>query len=81
MALEIEGVIGGQRMSKRLTTIPGVGLLTATAIVASIGDGSQFTSARQLSALLGLVPRQYSSGGKTRLLGIPNVVIGIFERS
>ena len=56
-----------QHASQRLTTIPGVGVITATALVATIGDGSQFQSGRHLSAWLGLVPRQHSSGGKSRL--------------
>ena len=53
--------------SRRLAAIPGVGVITATALVATIGDASQFRSGRQLSAWLGLVPRQHSSGGKERL--------------
>ena len=53
--------------SRRLATIPGVGVITATALVATIGDASQFQPGRQLAAWLGLVPRQYSSGGKERL--------------
>ncbi len=53
--------------SRRLAAIPGVGVITATALVATIGDASQFRSGRQLSAWLGLVPRQHSSGGKKRL--------------
>ncbi|WP_310621260.1 IS110 family RNA-guided transposase [Flexibacterium corallicola] len=53
--------------SKRLETIPGVGVITATALVATIGDVTQFRSARQLAAWLGLVPKQYSSGGKEKL--------------
>ena len=53
--------------SRRLATIPGVGVITATALVATIGDDAQFRSGRQLSAWLGLVPRQHSSGGKDRL--------------
>ena len=53
--------------SRRLATIPGVGVITATALVATIGDGAQFRSGRHLSAWLGLVPRQHSSGGKDRL--------------
>ncbi len=56
-----------QEASQRLTTIPGVGVMTAPALVATIGDGSQFTSGRHLSAWLGFVPRQHSSGGKSRL--------------
>lgn len=56
--------------SQRLEGIPGVGPITATALVAAIGNASAFENARQLSAWLGLVPRQDSSGGKERLLGI-----------
>ena len=56
-----------QEASQRLTAIPDVGVITATALVATIGDGSQFKSGRHLSAWLGLVPRQHSSGGKSRL--------------
>jgi transposase len=50
--------------SVRLSTIPGVGPLTATVLVATIGDGRQFRTARHFAAWLGLVPRQFSSGGK-----------------
>ena len=53
--------------SRRLATIPGIGPITATAIVATVGDGRQFRSGRQFAAWLGLVPRQKSSGGKHRL--------------
>lgn len=56
--------------SLRLETIPGVGLQTATALTATFGDGGDFKNGRQLAAYLGLVPRQASSGGKQRLLGI-----------
>lgn len=56
--------------SQRLETIPGVGWLTATVLVATIGDVGNFKQGRQLAAYLGLVPRQHSSGGKNRLLGI-----------
>lgn len=55
---------------QQLMTIPGIGLITATALIASIGNASCFENGRQLSAWLGLVPRQHSSGGKDRLLGI-----------
>ena len=54
-------------LSQRLATIPGVGPITASAIVATVGDASQFTSGRQFAAWLGLVPQQRSSGGKERL--------------
>jgi len=55
---------------QRLLTIPGVGLLSATALVAAIGDIRVFKSGRELAAWLGLVPRQHSTGGKPTLLGI-----------
>lgn len=55
---------------QRLLTIPGVGLLTATALIAAIGDISVFKSGRELAAWIGLVPRQHSTGGKPTLLGI-----------
>lgn len=55
---------------RRLLTIPGVGPLTATALTAAIGNGTAFRKARDLAAWLGLVPRQHSTGGKARLLGI-----------
>ncbi|EQD44915.1 transposase for insertion sequence element IS1111A, partial [mine drainage metagenome] len=54
----------------RLQQLRGVGPITATALLAAIGDASQFANGRQLAASLGLTPRQHSSGGKDRLLGI-----------
>lgn len=56
--------------AKRLQQIPGIGPITATALVCAIGDGKQFKRGRDLAAWLGLTPRQHSSGGKDRLLGI-----------
>ncbi len=56
--------------SKKLARVPGIGPITASALVASIGDAKSFANARQLAAWLGLVPRQHSSGGKQVLLGI-----------
>lgn len=53
--------------SLRLATIPGVGFLTASALVATIGDVAQFKSGREMAAWIGLTPRQNSSGGKERL--------------
>jgi transposase len=55
---------------QRLTTIPGVGPVTATALVAAVGNGSSFGKGRDLSAWMGIVPGEYSSGGKQKLLGI-----------
>ena len=54
----------------RLATIPGVRVLNATALVAAIGDGRTFSRSRDLAAWLGLVPRQATTGGKLKLLGI-----------
>src|SRR5258708_1260645 len=54
----------------RLMAVEGVGPLTATALIAAVGNARQFRSGRELSAWLGLVPRQYSSGGRSVLLGI-----------
>ncbi len=53
--------------SKRLMDMPGIGATTASALLASIGNGHDFKAGRQLAAWLGLVPGQYSSGGKQRL--------------
>lgn len=57
--------------ARRLATIPGLGALNATALVAAIGTGETFRSTRDLAAWLGLVPLQATTGGKPRLLGIP----------
>ena len=57
-------------MSRKLERIPGIGPLTASALVATVGDAKSFTSGRQLAAWMGLVPAQSSSGGKATLLGI-----------
>jgi len=56
--------------SQKLAKIPGIGPLTASALVASIGDAKSFRNGRELAAWLGLVPRQHSSGGKVWLQGI-----------
>jgi transposase len=56
--------------ARRLISIPGIGVLGATGLIAAIGDGSGFRRGRDLGAWLGLVPRQHSTGGKARLLGI-----------
>jgi len=60
--------------SCKLASVPGIGPLTASALVASIGDATSFKNGRQLAAWLGLVPRQNSSGGKNVLLGISKSV-------
>ena len=56
--------------SRRLAAIPGVGLLSATAVVATMGDPAAFRSGREFAAWLGLVPRHSGTGGRVRMLGI-----------
>ncbi len=56
--------------SRRLAGVPGIGPITASAIVATVGDVSNFRSARHLAAWIGLVPKQDSTGGKPRQVGI-----------
>lgn len=56
--------------SKRLLAVPGIGIITATALLASVSDATDFKTGRDLSANLGLVPREHSTGGKQRLYGI-----------
>lgn len=64
---EVQSCADEDQRVERIMQIPGVGPLTATAILASVGDPTQFANGRQLSGWLGLVPRQYSSGGKQNL--------------
>jgi transposase len=56
--------------ARRLASIPGVGVMIATALIAAIGRAESFARGRDLAAWLGLVPRQSTTGGKPRLLGI-----------
>jgi len=70
MNKQLESVFDKFEVCRRLVTIPGVGPITATAIIGSVPDINGFKSGRHLSAWLGLVPKQNSSGGKQRLLGI-----------
>jgi len=67
---KIEKVAKEDRYCQRIQTIEGIGPISASAIIAKIGNGSEFKKGRELSAFLGLVPRQYSSGNKQMLLGI-----------
>jgi transposase len=66
----IEKLAKEDEYCKRLCSIPGLGPITSTAVIAKIGNGSEFRKGRELSAYLGLVPRQHSSGETTKLLGI-----------
>ena len=67
---EINKIADSHPMAKRLQQLRGVGPMVATALVAAVGDGKQFANGRQMSASLGLTPKQHSSGNKDRLLGI-----------
>jgi transposase len=67
---EIEKIFRSSDTCRRLAKIRGVGPKTATAIVAAVGDGAEFTNGRHLAAWMGLVPRQHSSGNRQRLFGI-----------
>ncbi len=67
---EIQRWHRGNEASRKLEEIPGIGPITASALVASIGDAKSFDNGRQVAAWLGLVPKQHSSGGKSTLLGI-----------
>ena len=67
---EVERIASSDAACVRLRQIPGIGPLVATAIVAAIGNGAAFHKGREFAAWLGIVPRQYSTGGKARLYGI-----------
>src|SRR5512139_2819970 len=67
---KIKTLANNNPAAKRLQQIPGIGPMIATALVCAIGDGKQFKRGRDMAAWLGLTPRQHSSGGKDRLLGI-----------
>ena len=66
----IEQRVKDHEPARRLLTVPGIGPMTASALCAAIGDATAFANGRQLAAFLGLTPRQHSTGGKARLLGI-----------
>jgi transposase len=66
----IKAIFDSHPVCQQLAIIPGVGALVATAIIASVCEPQRFKNGRQFAAYLGLVPRQHSTGGKPRLLGI-----------
>jgi len=68
--LRLQQAAKSDERARRLLEVPGIGTITATAILASITDAHHFGSGRDFSANLGLVPREHSSGGKQRLYGI-----------
>lgn len=67
---KIETISNQQESCKLLKTIPGIGPITATALYASMGNGSQFKNGREMAAQIGLVPKQHSSGDRQLLLGV-----------
>jgi transposase len=67
---KVVGICRSNEACRRLARLPGVGPVIATAIVAAVNDGHHFRSGRELAAWIGLVPRQYTTGGKPRLGGI-----------
>ena len=67
---KVEQLCENSDLCQRIKKIPGIGPLSATAIVAAVGDAKLFKNGRQMAAWLGLVPRQYSTGGRQVLLGI-----------
>jgi transposase len=67
---EIEQIARRDPVAIRLQQVRGIGPLTATALLATVGDASQFSNGREMAASFGLTPKQNSSGGKERLLGI-----------
>ena len=67
---DVEQIASSDPACTRLRHIPGIGPLVATAIVAAIGNGAAFHKGREFAAWLGLVPKQYSTGGKAKLVGI-----------
>jgi transposase len=63
---DVEQIASSDPACTRLRQIPGIGPLVATAIVAAIGNGAAFHKGREFAAWLGLVPKQYSTGGKAK---------------
>ena len=70
LELKLQNIAANNEACQLLLTIPGIGLLSATALLAAIGDVTAFKNGRELAAWLGLVPKQQSTGGKPTLLGI-----------
>ena len=70
LELKLKNIAANNEACQLLLTIPGIGLLSATALLAAIGDITAFKNGRELAAWLGLVPKQHSTGGKPTLLGI-----------
>ncbi|BBE09005.1 Transposase [Mycoavidus cysteinexigens] len=67
---ELHTQLADDEIAQRLMTIPGIGPITASVLAADMGDGKQYGCSRDFAASIGLVPRQYSTGGRANLLGI-----------
>ena len=67
---ELTTQLADDDLGQRLMTVPGIGPITASVLASEMGDGKQYRCGRDFAAALGLVPRQYSTGGKNNLLGI-----------
>jgi transposase len=67
---EIEALAARDEAARRLMTVPGIGSLAGTALLASAGNRQQFRKTRDMAAWLGLVPQQHSTGGRTQMLGL-----------
>ncbi len=76
----VRGLAREDATCRRLSEVPGVGPIIATAIVATVGDARAFDSGRSFAAWLGLTPRQHSTGGRERLLGISKRGDGYLRR-
>jgi transposase len=72
-AVTPDDAVRSNELSQRLSTIPGIGLISATVLAASVTDPERFRSGRQFAASLGLTPLQNSSGGKERMGRIPRL--------
>lgn len=70
MEMMLKETLNNNNLCKKLIKIPGIGFISSTALVAELGNASNFKNGRELSSYLGLVPKQHSSGGKNKLLGI-----------
>jgi len=75
----IEQTVQKNEACQRLVKIPGIGPVTATAVIAAIGNGAAFRKGREFAAWMGVLPREHSTGGKQKLLGISNVGAVICE--
>jgi transposase len=74
MTREVTGLVAQHPVCSRLTALEGIGPIGAVLLYAALGSGRAFTSGREFAAYLGLTPRQYSSGGKTNLVGLSKKV-------